>query len=187
VYQLKSVIINNYKAIQEYQMKTILVLAMHGAPPNDFPKDELSELMGLHHRLEHASGADQVELQRRYTVLNNKVCYWPRTPQNDPFYTGSIALAKQLEIASKLPVILGFNEFCAPSMDEALEQAASKAEVILVVTPMMTRGGEHSEKDIPASVRRAQELYPDMKIQYIWPFDSSDVARFLAAQVKRFQ
>ena len=168
-------------------MKTILVLAMHGAPPNDFPKNELSELMGLHHRMEHAFGAEQVAFQRRYTELNNMVYSWPRTPRNDPFYAGSTALAEQLEIASGLPVVLGFNEFCAPSMDEALEQAASRAEVVLVVTPMMTRGGEHSEQDIPASIRRAQERHLDVKIKYVWPFDTLEVARFLAEQVLRFQ
>jgi sirohydrochlorin cobaltochelatase len=168
-------------------MKTMLVLAMHGAPPKDFPKNELAEMMGLHHRLEQAFNSDQAELKRRYAELNYKVCTWPRTPYNDPFYTGSTALARHLEIASGLPVVLGFNEFCAPSMDETLEQAVSQAEEVLVVTPMMTRGGEHSEHDIPASIQRVQDRHPDVKIQYVWPFDITEVARFLAEQLKRFQ
>ncbi len=103
-------------------MKTILVLAMHGAPPSDFPKDELGDLMGLHHRLEQAHSPKGVELHKRYAELNFKVQNWPRTLENDPFYAGSTALARHLEIASNLPVVLGFNEFCAPSLDEALEQ-----------------------------------------------------------------
>jgi len=32
-------------------MKTIIILAMHGSPPNDFPKSTLMEYFGLHARL----------------------------------------------------------------------------------------------------------------------------------------
>ena len=119
--------------------------------------------------------------------LHDKVRSWPRTPANDPFFTGSLALALQLEQASGLPVILGFNEFCAPSLDEALEQATLGAERVLVITPMMTRGGEHSEQDIPECIRRVQCHHPQANIQYIWPFDVNEVARFLAEQVTRHQ
>ena len=168
-------------------MKTILVLAMHGAPPNDFAKKELVEFMGLHNQLEHTPVAQQSPIQKRLDELNEKVRSWPRTSTNDPFYAGSIALAKQLEVASKMTVILGFNEFCAPSLDEALEQAALAAERVLVITPMMTRGGEHSERDIPASIRTAQNNHRQVDFQYIWPFDVSEVAGFLAEQLKRFE
>ena len=50
---------------------------------------------------------------------------------------------------------------------------------------MMTRGGEHSESDIPAAIQRAQELHPGLTVRYIWPFDIAEVARFLAAQIAR--
>jgi sirohydrochlorin cobaltochelatase len=168
-------------------MKIILVLAMHGAPPNDFPRNELAELMGLHNRLERASSTEQALVQSRYSELESRVRTWPRTAKNDPFYAGSTALAEQLEAASGLPVMLGFNEFCAPSLDEALDRAASNAERILVITPMMTRGGEHSEQDIPASIQRTQERHPKVRIQYVWPFELSAVARFLAEQLKGYQ
>jgi sirohydrochlorin cobaltochelatase len=167
-------------------MKTILVLAMHGAPPHDFPKNELVEYMSLHNQLEHNPASQEDEIRARYMELNEKVRSWPRTSSNDPFYAGSFALAKQLEAASGLAVILGFNEFCAPSLDEALSLAASTAESVLVITPMMTRGGEHSEKDIPDSIRRVRTKHPNTNIQYIWPFEVNEVARFLAEQVRRF-
>lgn len=57
---------------------------------------------------------------------------------------------------------------------------------IIVVTPMMTRGGEHSEVDIPAMIKRAEARYPSVAIDYIWPFDPAQVARFLAAQIAHF-
>ena len=105
-------------------MNTSVVLAMHGAPPRDFPKKEMMELFGLHLRLTVA-GEDE------------------RAVKTSP-------------------------------------------DKIIVATPMMTRGGEHSEKDIPETLRRAQKMYPDIKIVYAWPYDVREVARFLSEHIKNF-
>lgn len=166
-------------------MKTLLVLAMHGAPPSDFPRQEMLELFDLHHRLERLSPAERAGLEERYAELERKMRLWPRTPQNDRFWAGSQVLAQALEAAAGLKVILGFNEFCAPSLDEALDQGAAQAERLLVLTPMMTRGGEHAEKDIPQAVQRARERHPQVVFHYLWPFETADVAAFLAAQAKK--
>jgi sirohydrochlorin cobaltochelatase len=84
-------------------------------------------------------------------------------------------------------VIVGFNEFCAPSLDDALNRGiALGAEKVIVVTPMMTRGGEHAEVDIPAAIRAAQARHPEIPIIYAWPFRVSEVADFLAAHVAGF-
>jgi sirohydrochlorin ferrochelatase len=48
---------------------------------------------------------------------------------------------------------------------------------------MMTRGGEHSEVDIPRAVQTAQAQHPEIPILYLWPFKVSEVANFLAAQI----
>jgi sirohydrochlorin cobaltochelatase len=80
-------------------------------------------------------------------------------------------------------VILGFNEFCAPSLDEALDQAAGQgAAKIVVVTPMLTRGGEHAERDIPEAIERAKSRHPGEKFIYAWPFKAKKVAEFLNSQ-----
>jgi sirohydrochlorin ferrochelatase len=47
----------------------------------------------------------------------------------------------------------------------------------------MTRGGEHSEVDIPAAIERARARHPGVAFVYVWPFETAAVARFLAAQV----
>jgi sirohydrochlorin cobaltochelatase len=165
-------------------MKTIIVLVMHGAPPNNFPEHDAVELFGLQARLKHAIGAERVALEHRLLELDAKMRTWPRTVQNDPFYAGSQELAAQLSRATGCEVIVGFNEFCAPTLDDALNQAAALgAEKVLVITPMMTRGGEHSEVDIPAAVQTAQARHPEIPIQYVWPFQVSEVASFLAAQI----
>jgi sirohydrochlorin cobaltochelatase len=81
---------------------------------------------------------------------------------------------------------LGFNEFCAPDLDEALDQAAGQgAEKIIVVTPMMTRGGEHAERGIPDAVARARRRHPGEKFIYVWPLPASEVAEFLTTQIGR--
>ncbi len=167
-------------------MKTIIVLAMHGAPPDDLPKLQVALLVGLHMSLEHITGPVRALLERYHTKLDAKIRTWPRTAQNDRFYTASNELAARLGQAAGCEVVVGFNEFCAPSLDEALDQAAAQgADEIVVVTPMMTPGGEHSEQDIPASIRRAEGRYPSVAFVYAWPFEVDDVARFLATQIEQ--
>ena len=169
-------------------MSVVVVLAMHGAPPNDFPPEELAELMGLHAALGRASDEEGHALERRHAELEAKVRNWVRSEKNDPFWAGSNALARALQQATGDEIIVGFNEFCAPSLDQALDEAAARGpEAVVVVTPMMTRGGEHSEADIPNAIERAVRKYPRINFRYAWPFDPADVARFLAAQLERVQ
>jgi sirohydrochlorin cobaltochelatase len=167
-------------------MKTVIVLAMHGAPPLDFPEQELAEFTNLRARLAHTFGTSETAAHRRCAELEAKLRTWPRTSRNDPFYAGSLDLAVQLRRASGRKVVLGFNEFCGPSLDEALDQAAGpSAEKIIIVTAMMTRGGEHAEQDIPEAVERARQRHPKETFVYAWPFPLSEVAEFLTAQVGR--
>ena len=166
-------------------MKNVIVLAMHGAPPNEVSQREVIELIGLHQAMEHAPALVRAMLERRYRSLDAKIRAWPRTVQNDPFWAGSQELAEHLATATGSEVIVGFNEFCAPTLDDALDQAARQSDKVFVVTPMMTRGGEHSEVEIPDSVKRAQERHPNVAFKYAWPLDISAIARFLAEQIAR--
>jgi sirohydrochlorin cobaltochelatase len=125
-------------------------------------------------------------LEQRYAELEAMMRAWPRTAANDPFHASSLELGAQLQQVTGLPVTVGFNEFCAPSLDEALEEAIrTGAEKVVVVTPMMTRGGEHAERDIPAAIEREQKRHAGVSIVYAWPFNSGDVAGFLAQRVRR--
>lgn len=166
-------------------MRTVIVLAMHGAPPNEVPQREVIELVGLHQALEHAPAFVRSMLTGRYRQLDAKIRAWPRNPANDPFWAGSHELAERLRAATGADVMVGFNEFCAPALDDALDQAAAQADQVIVITPMMTRGGEHSEVEIPDSVKRAQKRHPAVAFKYVWPLDISDVANFLAVQIAR--
>jgi sirohydrochlorin cobaltochelatase len=168
-------------------MKTVIVLAMHGAPPRDFPRREMGEFFGLHARVGHTAGSGESEPERRYAELHAKMRSWPRSAQNDRFWAASHELADHLSRVTGNEVVVGFNEFCGPDLDEALEQAvAQDVERVIVVTPMMTRGGEHAEVDIPAAVGRAKERHPEIPMTYVWPFDFGQVAQFLAEQIGLF-
>jgi len=184
---LKELRMQNFRS-EEEKMSIAVVLVMHGIPPRDFPKGEMMELFGLHHRLLQASESERVALRNRHDVLEEKMRNWPRTPENDPFHAASLEIAHALKEILGTDVIVGFNEFCAPTIEEAIGEATSRSpEKIIVTTPMMTRGGEHSEKDIPEAINRAQKLYPDMEIVYAWPYNISDVTGFLAGHIKRFE
>jgi len=168
-------------------MKTVVVLAMHGAPPGDLPRMQVALSVGLHMVLEHAAGPLRPLLERFHARLDARIRTWPRTAENDPFYAASQRLAARLGQATGYEMIVGFNEFCAPDLDEALDQAAARgAERVVVVTPMMTTGGEHAEADIPGAVARARERHGGISFTYAWPFEVGEVARFLATQIERF-
>jgi hypothetical protein len=53
-------------------MKTILVLAMHGVPPNNFPECEMAELFSLHSRVKGVAGQERATLERRLIELDAK-------------------------------------------------------------------------------------------------------------------
>lgn len=167
-------------------MKTIIVLVMHGAPPTDFPRQELSEFFVIYGKMKREGGHGAV-VSPRYAELEAKIQNWPRTPANDPFYAASEALAAELSQATGFKTIVGYNEFCAPDVATALEIAVEEgAEQIVVATPMMTRGGEHAEAEIPATVRIFQEDHPHIKTVYAWPYDKAEVAAFLKQHINRF-
>jgi len=166
-------------------MKTVIVIAMHGMPPKDFPSSDLREFFTLHARLEGTPSSLPDELKQRYLQLHKKMRNWPRSRDNDPFHTAATDLASLLKEEVGCPVHVGFNEFCAPSLDDAIASAAtSKPDRIVIVTPMMTRGGEHAEVDIPNAIGHARKRFPNIHFVYCWPFDPQDVALFLARQIQ---
>lgn len=166
-------------------MERVIVLAMHGAPPSDFPRRELAEFFSLHSRMESAPPSGRSPQGARYAELEAKMRSWPRNAENDPFWAASRALADELSRVTACGVGVGFNEFCAPDLDAALDQAAARGQEVVVVTPMMTRGGSHAETEIPTAVQRAQERHPEVSMKYAWPFDDAAVAEFLAEQISR--
>lgn len=80
-----------------------------------------------------------------------------------------------------------FNESCAPTVAEALEQARrSGAKRIVVTSIMLTPGGVHSEADIPAAITLFQEAHPEVEVLYAWPYAPSLIAELLAEHTVAF-
>jgi sirohydrochlorin cobaltochelatase len=168
-------------------MVTRIVLAMHGMPAKDFPEEEVMELVKLHRIIGKAGDYVPAEMRDRFTRLDGKVRNWERTPDTDPFWASSRKLAKELQKSTGFEVIVGFNEFCAPNLEEALDKAAREdVKRVIVVTPMMTPGGEHSEEDIPEAISAARRRFSEVEFIYAWPFPAPDVVSFLSNQIRKF-
>lgn len=168
-------------------MKTFIILTMHGAPPKDFPGRELGEYFTLHMQVENSPERMEESQRRRYSDLNRRVRSWPRTAANDPFYASSLEMAQRLEVETGLTTLVCFNEFCDPSLTDAARTAVDGgAQRIVVITPMMTGGGDHAEIDIPEEIDRLRREFPQTEFIYAWPFDPEAVSKFLSGQVKRF-
>ncbi len=167
-------------------MKEAIILAMHGAPPNDFPSEEMEEFFRLHSQHEASPERLSEEAESRLHVLEKKMREWPRNASNDPYFYGSLDIAEQLRKVTDKSVTVGFNEFCSPTILEAIEQIIKEgAKKIIVLTTMLTRGGNHSEKDIPKEISKAKKRFPKVPITYLWPYDSLSIAEFLSQEIKK--
>ncbi len=168
-------------------MKPCVVLIMHGITPKDFPVKEKREYMGLRAKCDAHPPTGTVDERLRYQELERMVRNWPRTAANDPFQAAAGKIARELQKVSGLEVYVGFNEFCAPSADQALEAAAgSGPDQIIVTTPMMTPGGHHSEEEIPELISEARQRHPKIQFIYAWPFDHAAIAEFLFQGIRPF-
>lgn len=157
-----------------------VILVGHGGIPSDCPRELISEFK----RLEAAAkGRPSKEL----AAADAKLRAWPRTAQTDPYKAGLEAVAEALR--KRLPdhhVIEAYNEFCAPSLEEAFEKAVQDgAAQITAISTMFTRGGVHSETEIPGIIARLQKRHPHVAARNVWPFDLDAVARFMAGEVER--
>jgi len=166
-------------------VKTIIVIAAHGAPATDCPRRTIGMFMALESmpRLVKRSGF----LQRLKDSLDQRIRCWPRTPANDPYREGVKALAGRLAAHTGCEVISGYLEFCAPDIGSCIDEAVGRgAGRVIVATTMTTRGGEHSETEIREIVEAGQKRHAGARIIYAWPFDTDRVARFFADEIARF-
>lgn len=165
-----------------------IILVGHGSPASDYPRERLAAFFrsgGHNHGHGHAEGAQHVaHAESAHEAQERDIRNWPRTPQNDPYKFGVEAVAAQLQVQTGAPVSVAFNEFCAPSLDEAIDAAVkSGARRIVVVPTMMTPGGAHSEVDVPRAIDAARAQHPAITFVYAWPYDVGRIAGLIASQV----
>jgi sirohydrochlorin cobaltochelatase len=161
-----------------------VILVGHGGIPKDCPSDLVSKLK----RLESQRRAAGTPMSAEEHELDTRVRRWPRTVATDPYQSGLEAVAAQLK--SRLDGALfavAYNEFCAPTLEESVEELIKKGVThITVTTTMFTPGGSHSEIEIPEILDQLKKEYPGVTMRYAWPFDLSMVAKLLQEQVARF-
>lgn len=164
--------------------KEAVVLIGHGGTATDTPKAAVGELK----RLEAERQARrELAMSPREAELDKLVREWPRTPETDPYKYGVEEIARAL--APKLggrKLVVAYNEFCAPSVEDAIESLVRDGYTrISLVSTMYTRGGVHAECEIPGIVLEARKKHPGVVVEYAWPFDADVIADFLAGQLAR--
>ncbi len=162
-----------------------VVLVGHGGIPKGFPRESLTRLRALEAQRRANGGPPSPE----EVEIDTKLRGWPRTPATDPYQAGLEALASRLKDSLNGDLFaLAYNEFCAPTVEQAVESLiGAGAAAITVVPSMFTPGGSHSELEIPEILERLRAKHPGVEIRYAWPFDLGQVALMLANQLKRFQ
>jgi len=162
-----------------------LVLVGHGAVPRDYPRDRLMTLRGLEAR-RRASGMPPSPEE---VALENELRNWPRSPATDPYQAGLERLAAHLRrLLAPTRLALAYNEFCAPTVAEAVRGLAAEGITEVVAMPsMFTRGGVHAEVEIPESIDALRAEFPHLSMRYAWPFAEEHLASFLVEHLRQFE
>ncbi len=162
-----------------------LVIAAHGIPPSDYPGMKVGLLMMLEILNEKVHWG---WLEKWRSRLDHEVRTWKRTSQTDPYQSAVEKLASRLSGHLGMPVYVGYNEFCAPTVAEAIEQALSQgASSVTVVSTMLIRGNTHTESEIAETVLQVAQAHPEARILYAFPVDEELVIDLLATHVQRFE
>ncbi len=161
-----------------------VILVGHGGIPKGCPPDFITQLK----RLEAQRRAAKRPPSPEELELDTKIRRWPRSAATDPYQAGLEAVAAHLR--AKLNGMLfavAYNEFCAPTLEEAVEDLVNQgATDILVTTTMFTPGGSHAEIEIPEILDYLRPQFSGVELRYAWPFDLHLVANTLAEQLRRF-
>ena len=162
--------------------RTAVVLAAHGAPPTDYPRMRVGLLMLLEFSPRPVRRTPL--LRALLARLEKEVAGWPRTEGTDPYKAAVDALAGGLSRRLEMPVFPGYNEFCCPTVGEALERAIwDGAQTVLVVPTMLLRGNAHTESEIRRAVIETAGRHPEVTIEYAWPFSEESMVSLFAGQV----
>jgi sirohydrochlorin cobaltochelatase len=161
-----------------------VILVGHGGIPQDCPQELVSKLK----RLEAQRRAAKLPPSAEELELDAKIRQWPRTKATDPYQSGLEAIGAVLRPhVNGVLFALAYNEFCAPTLEEAVEDLIGQgATSITVLTTMFTPGGSHSEVEIPEIMDHLRATHPDVELRYAWPYDLQLIAKTLAEQLQRF-
>jgi sirohydrochlorin cobaltochelatase len=160
------------------------VLVGHGGVPRDYPRDRLLRLRALEAQ-RRASGAPP---STEETALDDELRRWPRTSATDPYQAGLERIAMYLRPhLAPAHLVVAYNEFCAPTLADAVRAlAADRVTDIVAVPSMLTPGGTHTELEIPESIGALRVEFPHLDIRYAWPFAGERLAAFFVEHLRQF-
>jgi sirohydrochlorin cobaltochelatase len=166
------------------ERKKGVVLVGHGGIPKDYPQDLITRLK----RLEAQRRASGTPMSAEEAELDDKVRNWPRTPDTDPYQAGLEALAAHMKpLLNGTLFAVAYNEFCGPTLPEAVENLIRQgAQSITVVSTMFTPGGSHAEFEIPEEMDELRRHHPGITLTYAWPFNLKQVSQMLVDHIDRF-
>lgn len=161
-----------------------VILVGHGGIPKDCPQELVTRLK----RLEAQRRATKMPPTPEELQVDRTIRRWPRTAETEPYQAGLESVASRLRAQLDGALFaVAYNEFCAPTLEESVEELIKQgATKITVTTTMFTPGGSHSEIEIPEILEQLGRQYPTVALRYAWPFDLNLVATTLAEQIKRF-
>jgi sirohydrochlorin cobaltochelatase len=161
-----------------------VVLIGHGGVPRDYPRERLMQLRALETR-RRARGAPPSQEE---VALERELRHWPRTPANDPYAAGLESLAAHLRPRLEpARLVLAYNEFCAPTVAEAIRTLVAEGINDVVAVPsMFTPGGVHAEIEIPETISALRAELPHLRLHYAWPFAGEHLASFFVEHLRQF-
>ena len=171
------------KSEHEKTARRAVVLVGHGGVPRDYPRDRLMQLRALETQ-RRVSGSP---LSQEEEALEQELRHWPRTSANDPYQTGLKSLAAHLRPRLEpARLVLAYNEFCAPTVAEAIRTLAAEGVTDIVAVPsMFTPGGVHAEIEIPQTINELRAELPHLMLQYAWPFAGEHLAAFFVEHLRQ--
>lgn len=168
---------------EEGKQKKGVILVGHGGVPKDCPYELVTKLKRLEaQRSLYGAGPSPEEME-----LDRRIRNWPRNPETDPYKAGLESLAAHLKpLLGDTLFSVAYNEFCSPTLEEAIEDLIKTGVGgISVVPSMFTPGGSHSEFEIPKILKEMKKRYPSITLKYAWPFDLNQIAKLLSEQLKQ--
>ncbi|MEO6202992.1 MAG: CbiX/SirB N-terminal domain-containing protein [Nitrospirales bacterium] len=166
------------------EIKKAILLVGHGGIPKGYPSDLITKLK----RLEAQRRATGSPMSPEELELDTKVRTWPRTPETDPYQAGLEALGSAMKPLLNGSLFgLAYNEFCGPTLAEAVESLIGQgAQTITVVSTMFTPGGSHSECEIPEELEELRKNHPKVTLIYAWPYNLEKVSKMLMEHIQQF-
>ncbi|MEO0271272.1 MAG: CbiX/SirB N-terminal domain-containing protein [candidate division WOR-3 bacterium] len=163
-------------------MKYIIFVG-HGSVPYDFPQEKLKKYFFL--RSKKMKGELNKEEKKEFLNLERELHYFERNAENDPHYFFHKKLKDEIEKELNIKCYFAFNEFCAPNLEEVIEEIVkneNNSEIFIV--PTMFTGGHHTDEEIKEEIEKIKEKFKNLRIKYLYPFNFEYIKELFEKHIK---